>query len=477
MLTTGRSRCSTSATAVRPRVVQEANANHIRAVHAFIDPSLRRVSSTWDDLDVPPRLRELAQATWEKLDRLADPDGDTPAVHDAARRAARRPTRELYAEAEAIAAVLDAGRPPRRPGHAARRRPTPSSSAAPTGVPAPACARWCRRARGAACARRSARSADAGAHPWSRHPLPWRAIRPTTCAGRGTTPSRRRPCGPGLTCVFRVKDEARNLPWVLPRHARGGASTSSSSTTAPTDGTPEVAAARGGRGRRRRTATPARRTRTASAGRAPSTSPRRPDSVHSLTHFYNWSFAHVRTTYSMKWDGDMVLTPEGVGVLQRPVWQLSARARWWRCPRHPLVWSRATRWRGSTSASRFLEPWVYPMGPTSPSSRRSSGRCASSPPTSERIVAPEGLCVELKWLDADEFAHWSPIDDFADSRVQRKRREQEVDRALREGRGRRASRGCTGSRPRPASTSSTTSCTLAAAGAPAARAPRGRVDV
>src|SRR3954467_11391872 len=29
------------------------------------------------------------------------------------------------------------------------------------------------------------------------------------------------------------------------------------------------------------------------------------------------------------------------------------------------------------------------------------------PSTSERIVAPEGMCVELKWLGQDEFAHWS----------------------------------------------------------------------
>ena len=34
-------------------------------------------------------------------------------------------------------------------------------------------------------------------------------------------------------------------------------------------------------------------------------------SVHSLAYFYNWCFSHVRTRYSWKWDGDMVLTTEG----------------------------------------------------------------------------------------------------------------------------------------------------------------------
>ena len=57
-----------------------------------------------------------------------------------------------------------------------------------------------------------------------------------------------------------------------------------------------------------------------SAGTEHLTTP--PDSVHSLTHFYNWSFSQVRTTYSMKWDGDMVLTREGIGYLADLSWQL-----------------------------------------------------------------------------------------------------------------------------------------------------------
>ncbi len=59
------------------------------------------------------------------------------------------------------------------------------------------------------------------------------------------------------------------------------------------------------------------------------------------------------------------------------------------------------------------------------------------PDTSERIVAPEGLCVELKWLDADEFAHWSSAGriDFDRARAPRKAREWDVYTALAAGRG------------------------------------------
>ena len=44
------------------------------------------------------------------------------------------------------------------------------------------------------------------------------------------------------------------------------------------------------------------------------------------------------------------------------------------------------------------------------------------------------MCVELKWLDQDEFAHWSDTD-FDAVRTPRKARELEVNRALHEGRG------------------------------------------
>ncbi|GAA5142136.1 sulfotransferase family protein [Nocardioides marinquilinus] len=81
--------------------VLTAQANDIRAVHAFIDPGLRHRSPSWDELEVPPGLRDLAQATWESLDRLAEPDGDVPAVHDRLDEL-RTAYSVLYTEAEAI---------------------------------------------------------------------------------------------------------------------------------------------------------------------------------------------------------------------------------------------------------------------------------------------------------------------------------------------------------------------------------------
>ncbi len=80
--------------------VKTAMAVDIAEVHRFIDPSLRRVTMTWDDIGVPDRLRELADATWEALVDVARDDTD-----EARRRCddLRETYAAHYAEAEAFA--------------------------------------------------------------------------------------------------------------------------------------------------------------------------------------------------------------------------------------------------------------------------------------------------------------------------------------------------------------------------------------
>jgi hypothetical protein len=82
--------------------VQTASPVAIRKVHNFIDPGLRRVQLTWDDVDVPKPLREIAEEAWVNLDSLADRDGDVPATH-ARLDELRVAYGELYEEAEAMA--------------------------------------------------------------------------------------------------------------------------------------------------------------------------------------------------------------------------------------------------------------------------------------------------------------------------------------------------------------------------------------
>lgn len=237
---------------------------------------------------------------------------------------------------------------------------------------------------------------------------------------------------PGLTCVFRVKNEARNLPWVLPPMFEAVQHVVLVDNGSD-DGTPsvaqEVAERVGAADRITITSYPFQVSR---AGTEHLATP--PDSVHSLTHFYNWSFSLVRTSYSMKWDGDMVLTREGVATLADLSWQLEDSNAVVLVPRHPVsIESESVAW--IDLGFRFLEPWIYPMGPEFTFVKAFEWEVREFPPSSERIILPEGLCVELKWLDADEFAHWSHTSFDESTRAPRKRREWEVYSALMEGRG------------------------------------------
>ena len=71
-------------------------------IERFVDPTLHRNRVGWESLDVPLRVRELADHVWEQIQDLARPDGDVAGEWPAL-EAARQSYGELYAEAEAIA--------------------------------------------------------------------------------------------------------------------------------------------------------------------------------------------------------------------------------------------------------------------------------------------------------------------------------------------------------------------------------------
>ena len=116
--------------------VLHANSEQIRDGHRFVDPSLRRMSQGLDDLGLPPRLRELTHETWNELNKLADPGGDTPEVHTTLDQL-RQGYVDLYAEAEAISrssvvaaeqALRRQVRAPGTPGAAVPAAPAPHAA-------------------------------------------------------------------------------------------------------------------------------------------------------------------------------------------------------------------------------------------------------------------------------------------------------------------------------------------------------------
>lgn len=83
------------------QTIIHTRSDQIREVHRFIDPTLRRVTASLDDLGLPKRLHELTAETWAQLNTLADEGGDTPQAHQALDQL-RGAYVELYEEAEAI---------------------------------------------------------------------------------------------------------------------------------------------------------------------------------------------------------------------------------------------------------------------------------------------------------------------------------------------------------------------------------------
>lgn len=81
--------------------VMHAKSEAIREGHRFVDPGLRRVTQSLEDLGLPPRLHELTAETWHELNKLADPAGDTPEAHLALDQL-REAYVALYEESEAI---------------------------------------------------------------------------------------------------------------------------------------------------------------------------------------------------------------------------------------------------------------------------------------------------------------------------------------------------------------------------------------
>jgi hypothetical protein len=232
----------------------------------------------------------------------------------------------------------------------------------------------------------------------------------------------------GFTAVLRVKDEARSLPWVLPGVLRSVEQTIVVDNGS-TDGTPEVAlriAEELGFGERLRVLSyPFAVSRC-----GPEHLWTYPDSVHSLTYFYNWSFSHVLTRYALKWDGDMVLTPEGERVLRDLAWQLQGVDAAITMRRDP-VYVESERVAYVDAVPGKYEPWGWRN-----TSDHTFIKCFDwehiRPDADYTLRAPDWACFELKWLDADEFGHWSHTD-FKVEINERKRREWELFHALREG--------------------------------------------
>jgi hypothetical protein len=235
---------------------------------------------------------------------------------------------------------------------------------------------------------------------------------------------------PGFTAVVRVLNEARSLPWVLPpllTAVRRVLLVDNGSNDGSAQLALDLARAADAENRLAVLHYPFSIARCGEEHLAtPATS------VHSLTHFYNWSFSHVRTRYALKWDGDMVLTDALVAILRGLAWQLEAHEAIVRIPRHPL-YVADERWAYIDTGIANREPWAWRNGPGYRFEKAIDWELSVYPPGVESLMLPRWACIELKHLDVDEFAHWSHSQFDASARTRRKLREWSVFQALARG--------------------------------------------
>ncbi len=78
----------------------DLNSGEPHEVDDFIDVSLRRAQVTWDDLDVPDNLREIAETVWQGLDALSERPDDAEVM--ARLDAMREEYDQLYAHSSAL---------------------------------------------------------------------------------------------------------------------------------------------------------------------------------------------------------------------------------------------------------------------------------------------------------------------------------------------------------------------------------------
>lgn len=233
----------------------------------------------------------------------------------------------------------------------------------------------------------------------------------------------------GFTAVLRVKNEAKSLPFVLPPILRSVEHVLLVDNNS-TDGTPQLARKIAGEeGLEEKLEVLSYPFEVSRCG--PEHLATYPDSVHSLAYFYNWSFSHVRTRYALKWDGDMVLSPEGEQILRDLAWQLEGIEGVVTSPRSP-VYVESEQVAYLDTSPGVTEPWGWRNSPAYTISKAFDWELRLPNPGDPVIRLPNHTCFELKWLEADEFAHWSHTE-FKETINARKRREWELFYSLHSG--------------------------------------------
>ncbi len=231
-----------------------------------------------------------------------------------------------------------------------------------------------------------------------------------------------------IATVLRIKNEATNLPFVLPPLFRAVDQVviiDNQSTDGSAELAIELAAQAGATDRLVFDRYPVDVSRCGSEHR---TTP--PTSVRSLTYFYNWSFSHATTRYASKWDGDMVLTLAGEHLMTSLAWRLEGIDATASFALYALwVASDDVAYLDVALDNHEIRVWPNRRGVEFVKARDYETLRSMRLP---RMHLGPGYCFEIKRVNEDEFDQWTHPDDFnnADGDVPKKPREWAVANAL-----------------------------------------------
>lgn len=231
-----------------------------------------------------------------------------------------------------------------------------------------------------------------------------------------------------IAMVMRIKNEAANLPFVLPplfRVVDQVVVIDNQSTDGSGELVVELAERAGASERLVYDRYPVDVSRCGSEHRMTP-----PTSVRSLTYYYNWSFSHATTRYASKWDGDMVLTVAGELLMTSLAWRLegldatasfSLYALW--------VVSDDLAYLDIALDNHEIRVWPNRRGVEFVKARDYETIRSMRLP---RMHIGPGYCFEIKRVNEDEFDQWTHPDDFntVDGDVPKKPHEWAVANAL-----------------------------------------------
>lgn len=153
------------------------------------------------------------------------------------------------------------------------------------------------------------------------------------------------------------------------------------------------------------------------------------DSVHSFTYYSNWSLSKCSFNYVCKWDGDMVLRKDGREAFSRFLRQIQkGKKMCWVIYGQTLYRDlQHTYFLGKREINGEIR--VFPNGLNPRFYKVSLYELLKSDPLLEEGKFDGVLFYELKFVNTDEFAHWS----IRDIPTERKKRELENFQSIKTG--------------------------------------------